>query len=117
MADRVVGGGPSPREMTEAEFDAALTRAFQDSAESALHRYALFGGERWVANGGWLDFIRSAETLEEALPRTEEAVWWEVFDLRRGKAVATSIARREEHLRERGLWAGEEGQRDDPGRG
>jgi hypothetical protein len=85
---------------------------------SARVRYAtLFGGERWVANGGWLDFIRSAETLEEALPRTEEAVWWEVFDLRRGKAVATSIARREEHLRERGLWAGEEGQRDDPGRG
>lgn len=61
-----------------------------------------------------LDFIRSAETFEEALPRPNEKHprldesgridWWEVFDMESGKVVATSSLNREEQLRERGLW-------------
>jgi hypothetical protein len=82
-----------------------------------MHRFALFGGARWTANGGWLDFIRSAETLDEALPQPGEKhprpwpldksgriVWWEVFDLQERKAVAVSIPKREKLFREIGLW-------------
>ena len=82
-----------------------------------MNRYALFGGPRWEAHGGWLDFIRSAETLDEALPQPGEKhprpwpldeskriVWWEVFDLERGLAVAASSPKREESLRGCGLW-------------
>jgi hypothetical protein len=79
-----------------------------------MSRYVLFGGPRWSANGGWLDYIRSAETLEDALPQpgenpwhrdpSERIVWWEVFDLTARRVVRASPPVREARLRERCLW-------------
>ena len=61
-----------------------------------LERYALFGGERFYASGGWSDFRGSFPDRSQALSTAFEldkvgkADWWHVVDMETGAIVEKS---------------------------
>lgn len=59
----------------------------------AIKRYALFAGSSYYPWGGWDDFKKSSDDLEELKIKVpiyrSDYDWWHVIDLQTGKKVAS----------------------------
>ena len=77
---------------------AAASRSQEGPRPPRIKRYLIFQGDNYYPTGGWLDFVGSRETLDDAiiiaqtlqLPRSVSLDWWFVVDLELGVVVKSS---------------------------
>lgn len=59
-----------------------------------MKQYLLFAGDNYYPSGGWGDFIKSFESLEDAkevgAKYSGNFTWWHVVDVNTGEVVVTT---------------------------